>query len=47
MGFPVAYQFIENAFMCEYDMYKDPNKFNPLIDDISQTKMEIGKKKKP
>jgi hypothetical protein len=34
MGFPLAYSFIEGAYSDCADFFKNPNKSNPLIDDV-------------
>lgn len=46
MGFPLAFNFIEAAYKDDSDFFKNPNKSNPLIDDVFQTKMEINKRHK-
>eukprot|EP00347_Sterkiella_histriomuscorum_P011202 403373359 len=45
-GFPLVYQFIQEAYDEDKDFFKNPSKQNPLVDDIFQTKMELSKRQK-
>jgi hypothetical protein len=46
MGFPLAYSFIDGAYQEDSDFFKNPNKANPLVDDVFQTKMDMQKRQK-
>lgn len=37
MSFPLAYSFMQGAFDDHADFYKNPNKNNPLVDDVYQS----------
>ncbi len=44
MSFPLIFNFIDGAFDETRDFYKSPARTNPLVDDVFQTQMELGKR---
>jgi len=44
MSFPLIFSFIDGAFEESRDFYKSPARSNPLVDDVFQTQMELGKR---
>jgi hypothetical protein len=37
MSFPLAYNFIDSAFVESRDFFKSPARSNPLVDDVFQS----------
>jgi hypothetical protein len=44
MSFPLIFSFIDGAFEESRDFYKSPARSNPLVDDVFQSQMELGKR---
>lgn len=46
MSFPLVYHFIDRAFEETKDFFKSPARFNPLVDDVYQSQIEMNKRHK-
>jgi hypothetical protein len=44
MSVPLAYNFIDSAFLEAKDFFKSPARANPLVDDVYQSNLEMSRR---